>query len=130
MAKIDYAKLTTIIESEFKDRVTAYNYQTKKNVDGTTSTERVLIPKFENIPCKLSFLNYESPNSSEVDTNLILLNPKIFFSLGINIEAGDYLEVLCKGADGNTIGTYKGVAGLPNVYITHKEVLFSMKDNA
>ena len=127
---MDYSKVRQIIENEFKDKFTSYNYVTAKNTDGTTATNRVKTPKLIDIPCKLSFLNYDSPTQGQVDTNLILLNPKIFFSLDYNIQAGDYLEVSCIGQDGSVLQVYKGIAGMPNVYITHKEVLFSMKANA
>lgn len=119
-----------IIESQFKDRVSVYRYENGKNPDGTTYTNKNPVPISMNIPCKISYLNFDSPNPDEVDTNLVLLNPKIFVSVETDIKMGDYLSIDVLDMSGKIIGTYKGTAGLPNIYVTHKEILFNMKTNA
>ncbi len=119
-----------IIESQFKDRVSVYRYENGKNADGTTYTNKNPVPISMNIPCKISYLNFDSPNPDEVDTNLVLLNPKLFVSVETDIRVGDYLSIDVLDMGGKIIGTYKGTAGLPNIYVTHKEILFNMKTNA
>lgn len=119
-----------IIESQFKDKVSIYRYVTGKNADGTTYTNREPTPVSIDVPCKISYLNFDSPNPDEVDTNLVLLNPKLFVGVDTDVKAGDYLKIDVLDMQGEIIGTYEGTAGLPNIYVTHKEILFNMKTNA
>ncbi len=128
MGLYDTAK--KLIESQFKDKVSIYRYVNGKNEDGTTYTNREPTPISIDVPCKISYLNFDSPNPDEVDTNLVLLNPKLFISVETDIRVGDYLNIEVLDMQGNVIGTYEGTAGLPNIYVTHKEILFNMKTNA
>lgn len=119
-----------IITTMFNDKMSIRRYEKSENNDGTTSTELSENPIYTDIPCRISFSSDESPKDSEVDEVPIRNVPKIFCKLDVDIQAGDIVTVNRYDDDGHIIATYEGKVGLPSVFITHKEALFSIERSA
>jgi hypothetical protein len=119
-----------IITTMFNDKMSIRRYEKSENNDGTTSTELSENPTYTDIPCRISFSSDESPKDSEVDEVPVRNVPKIFCKLDVDIQAGDIVTVNRYDDDGNIIATYEGKVGLPSVFITHKEALFSIERSA
>lgn len=119
-----------IITTMFNDKMSIRRYEKSENNDGTTSTKLSENPIYTDIPCRISFSSDESPKDSEVDEVPIRNVPKIFCKLDVDIQAGDIVTVNRYDDDGYIIATYEGKVGLPSVFITHKEALFSIERSA
>lgn len=119
-----------IVGSMFDDKMDINRYQDTLNDDGTTDTKMSETPIHKNISCRVSFSTDESPRDSQVDDVPIKNVPKIFCGLNVDIRAGDFVTVRRFGDDGSVIATYSGKVGLPSVFATHKEALFSIERSA
>lgn len=119
-----------IIASLFTDKMDINRYVDSPNSDGTTDTKLSETPVYTDIPCRISFATDENPRDKEVD-NVPLKNvPKIFCKLDTDIKSGDFITVRRYNDDGEVVATYAGKVGLPSVFITHKEALFSIERSA
>lgn len=119
-----------IIVSMFTDKMDINRYVDSPNSDGTTDTKLSETPVYTDIPCRISFATDENPRDKEVD-NVPLKNvPKIFCKLDTDIKPGDFITVRRYSDSGEVIATYAGKVGLPSVFITHKEALFSIERSA
>lgn len=119
-----------IITTTFTDRMSISRYQDRENSDETTDTILTDAPLYSDIPCRLSFASRENPEDSEVDDTPVKISPKIFCKRDVDIRAGDFITVKRFDDDGNIIASYSGKAGLPSVFITHKEALFIINESA
>lgn len=119
-----------ILSTMFTDAMDIRRYQDVENEDGTTDTVMPLEPIYANVPCRVSFSSEDSPQDYEVDRVPIRVAPKIFCGPNIQIKAGDFVTVRRLNDIGEIIATYTGKLGLPSVYITHKEALFSIEESA
>lgn len=120
-----------IITTMFKDRMSINRYVDEEAEDGSTNTTLSDSPLYTNIPCRVSFLSSgEKPNDNDVDNVPVKDVPKIFCKLDTDIKAGDFITVTRFDDEGKVIATYAGKVGLPSVFITHKEALFSIERSA
>lgn len=119
-----------IIATMFNDKMSIRRYEKIEDTDGTTSTKLSDDAKYTDIPCRISFSSDESPADNEVDNVPIKNVPKIFCKLDVDIQAGDFITVTRYNDEGEIIATYEGKVGLPSVFITHKEALFSIERSA
>lgn len=120
-------KFSGIITSMFTDEMDIYRYEDVTNEDATTDTKLSETPVQKEVPCRISFSADENPRDVEVDNVPIRLAPKIFCSLNTNIRAGDYVILRRYNDDGYIVAIYSGNVGLPSVFSTHKEALFSIE---
>lgn len=119
-----------IITSMFTDRMDVFHYIDEIQEDGTTQTKLSNNPAWRNAPCRISLSTDENPSDNQVDSVPIKTSPKIFFKTSVALKAGDYVVVRRFDDDGNVMCTYSGKAGMPSVFITHKEVLFHIEGTA
>jgi hypothetical protein len=124
-----YAKA---FEWMYKDRCDIYRYFDETDPDDDTVTKVLSYePIFRDIKCKISFYNNEFPNDKRDDDNPVEYNPMLFTRPDQDIIAGDFLVVRVMDDSGKIVlGTYKGDAGLPRIYVTHKQVLFAIDESA
>lgn len=123
-------KFSGIIKSTFTDDMDIYRYEDVTNEDDTTETKLSETPVHKEVPCRISFSADESPKDNQVDNVPIKISPKIFCGANTNIRAGDYIVVRRYNDEGAIIAIYSGNVGLPSVFITHKEALFSIERSA
>ena len=119
-----------IITTMFNDKMDINRYINKTNDDETITTILPKEPIHKDIPCRISFSSDENPKDNEVDDVPLKLSPKIFCKLDADIIAGDFVTVRRYDDNGQVIATYAGKIGLPSVFITHKEVVFSIERRA
>jgi len=124
------ASFGKIIASTFTDVMSIKRYIEQTNADGTTDSILPTQWLYTNIPCRLSFTGMERPNDSADDQVPIVLSPKIFCSVSVDIKPGDYISVNKLREDAVILSTYLGQIGLPSIYVTHKEALFYIKESA
>lgn len=119
-----------IFSTLFTDKMDIRRYMDVDNEDATTDTVLSSTPIYTNVPCRVSFLTEESPKDSEIDDTPVKNISKIFCKTNADVRAGDFVKISRFDDDGNVIAVYAGKLGLPSVYITHKEVLFSIEESA
>ena len=121
---------SSIIQSMFADKMDISRYLDSEDSDGTTITALSDEPIYIDIPCKFSFSSDENPRDNEVDDVPLKNVPKIFCSVDTDLKAGDFITVRRYDDTGKVIATYSGKVGLPSIFITHKEALFSIERSA
>lgn len=119
-----------IVVSMFTDKMDINRYQDIKNSDETTDTVMLDSPVYTDVSCRISFSFDESPKDSEIDDVPVKNVPKIFCKLDTDIRTGDFITVRRFDDKGKLIATYEGKVGLPSVFATHKEALFSVERSA
>ena len=119
-----------IISTLFTDKMSINRYQERKNSDETIDTILQDIPLYSEVPCRLSFASRENPEDNEIDDVPIKISPKIFCKRDVDIKAGDFITVHRFDDDGNITASYSGKVGLPSVFMTHKEVMFTIEESS
>ena len=119
-----------IIATLFTDKMSITRYVDEEEADGSTTTVLPSAPLYTDIDCRVSFASTENPNDKDVDNTPLEVAPKIFCKSDTDLRAGDFIKVTRFGDDGKIIATYSGKVGLPSVFITHKEALFSIEESA
>lgn len=121
-----------VITTMFTDKMSINRYVDKDNEDGTTDTVLSDTPLYTDVPCRVSFASTsrEKPNDTDIDDTPLEVVPKIFCKLDTDLKAGDFITVKRFNDEGEVIATYAGKVGLPSVFITHKEALFSIEESA
>lgn len=119
------AFVRTALEQYYTDRCTTYRYGPVLEEDGTT-TEKLDMenPILVDHACRISYVanRQEDPKDSDVDSNPILTQPKIFINQAADVKAGDYMVAQKMDDDGKTvIFTYSGPIGLPFAHESHLE---------
>lgn len=120
----------SIINGTLTDLVESYRYGTVSNTDGTTDSVLSTTPTIHNGACRLSFSQVENPSDKQVDRIPITMTPKLFFKSNADVKPGDYVVITRRTEEGAVMGTYSGHIGLPSLFVTHKEVLFSIEESA
>lgn len=114
----------------YHDKCDVYEFEKVKDENGATTTRKNKIPKFLDVPCKISFSlrTWDNFNHKYVDVTPYEKQPKIFMEVEYKIEPGYYLEARrYDPQSGNLIAEYKGQAGLPQVSLSHQEILLDTK---
>lgn len=119
-----------IIKTMFTDKMSITRYIDKELEDSSTDTILSGTPLYTDVPCRISFAFDENPRDNTVDDVPLKNAPKIFCDLSTDLKPGDFIEVTRFNDDGVVIATYAGKVGLPSVFITHKEALFSIERSA
>ena len=120
-----------ILTTMFKDKMSINRYIDKENEDCTVDTVLPDTPIYTEVPCRVSFSSAtEKPNDNDIDDTPIVFMPKVFCAVGVDLKEGDFITVQRFDDGGNVIATYSGKVGLPSVFITHKEALFSIERSA
>lgn len=114
----------------YTDKMDISRYTNTTNADDTESTKLPANPTYTDVPCRISFASDENSKDSEIDETPVVISPKIFCSLSVDIIAGDFLKVTRYDEAGNVLGVFTGTAGLPTPYLTHKQTNFTMEGSA
>lgn len=122
------SSFSAIIESQYGDSMDVLRYKKGTNADGTTSNSLEPVPVASNIKCKVSNVMLEKPSDSDVSIVPLESTLKIFCSLSVDILPTDVIVARKKSDLGVVLITYKGTAGLPSFFPTHKEVLFNVEE--
>lgn len=112
----------------YTDRIDIYRFTHGTEADGTTSTSLPSTPTYANIPCRISFTT-ESAKDKDIGNVPINVQYQIFVMPSVDIQAGDEVVIYRKDR-GATMQTYRGIAGLPSVYPSHKQFAISIEESA
>ena len=116
----------------YHDKCDIYEYVSKKDDDGAQSTQKNKVPLYLDVPCKISFSlrTWDTFDHKKIDITPYEKQPKIFLENHYKIEPGYYLEAKRYDKEtGNLLVEYKGQCGLPQVSLTHQEVLIDVRGN-
>ena len=117
----------------YHDKCDIFVYDKVKKDNGAISTKKSLTPIYKNVPCKISFSfrTGDMFNRKSIDTNTYEKQPKIFMDVEYKVEPGYYIEARrFDPKSGQLIATYKGQAGLPQVSLTHQEILLDVRGDS
>lgn len=103
------------VESTYIGKCTIWKRDKVKLTNGSTKFEPVIDQP--DIPCRLSFSNINSSNSSD-NAALVTTTVKLFVSPDIKIEPGSKLVV----TQNDQTNAY-GKSGEPALYFTHQEII-------
>lgn len=116
----------------YHDECDVYSYEDVEDEDGAVETQRNVLV-YEKVPCKISFSlrTWDMFSKKEIDTTTYEKQPKIFMENKYNIQPGYYLEARrYDDKTGQLLYTYKGQAGLPQVSLSHQEILLNVKGDS
>lgn len=114
----------------YHDKCDIFMYEKDKKSNGALSTKKSLVPLHEEVPCKISFSlrTWDTFSKKEIDVTSYEKQPKIFMEVEYEVKPGYYIEARrYDPKSGQLIGTYKGQAGLPQVSLTHQEILLDTR---
>lgn len=117
----------------YHDKCDVFVYEKVKKENGAISTQKKLTPLYKDIPCKISFSlrTWDMFSKKQIDVTPYEKQPKIFMEVEYKIEPGYYIEARRYDPKTNElIGTYEGQAGLPQVSLTHQEVLLDVRGDS
>lgn len=117
----------------YHDKCDVFVYEKNKKPNGATSTQKEKIPVYQNIPCKISFSlrTWDMFSKKQIDVTTYEKQPKIFMEVDYEIKPGYYFVARRYDLQtGKLIATYEGQAGLPQVSLTHQEILLNVKGDS
>lgn len=114
----------------YHDKCDIYEFKQKKKANGAYSTQKAKTPKELNVPCKISFNDriWDTFHHNDMDTTPYQKQPKIFMEVEHPVNTGDY--IVARRYDPQSqelLFTYEGQAGVPQVFLTHQEILLDMR---
>ncbi|KNY25000.1 hypothetical protein [Pseudobacteroides cellulosolvens] len=119
---IDYIKKQ--YKKLYTDTANVYRYSKTTTSAGATRVNVGLTPSIQNMPCRISQKELNSPIQSQTPTeNNISYEIKLFCSIDYELKTGDRIEIT---RNGKVIKTYE--AGEPFLYPTHQELLLHRLD--
>lgn len=83
---------------------------------------------YEDVVCKFSFLEKDSPNDSNGTYMPVLKQITLFTDLDYDIKAGDIIEGYRVDNVSGIKQEIKGISGEPNRFDTHQEIPLQLKD--
>lgn len=125
-----FSSFSALMTTMMTDTMDIYRYVETTNADGTTSLALTEQPLHADVYCRLSFSAMDNPKDEDIDQNPIRYSPVVFCPSTVDIKAGDELVVRRIQDDGSVLMTYKGQAGQPASYPTHKETRFFIAESA
>jgi hypothetical protein len=114
----------------YHDKCDIYKYEAETKSNGAKSTKKVAVPIESDVPCKISFNDriWDTFHHNMLDVTPYQKQPKIFMEVEHHVESGYYIEARrYDPGSGELLFTYKGQAGVPQVFLTHQEILLDMR---
>lgn len=131
---VDYKAVQNIHRKlMYHDRCDIFTYDKITKANGAKSTQKTLVPLYKDVPCKISFSLriWDTFSRKYIDVTPYEKEPKIFLDVEYDVKPGYYIEARrydCKTKE--IIATYEGQAGLPQVSLTHQEVLLDTRGDS
>lgn len=127
MNKVNFGIMSKALEIFDTDKIDIGRRIEIENPDGTTGETNPNQPIYTNIPCHISFISADNPDSNSVDTKPIITGLRINCSLDVDLQNGDYITAYKLDNKGNVLETYKGVIGFPTVTESRKSAEMEMR---
>lgn len=127
MNKVNFGIMSKALEIFDTDKIDIGRRLEIENPDGTTGETNPNQPIYINIPCHISFISADNPDSNSVDTKPIITGLRINCSLDVDLQNGDYITAYKLDNAGNVLETYKGIIGFPTVTESRKSAQMEMR---
>lgn len=117
----------------YHDKCDIYEFVETVKPNGAKTTRLSQTPIHKDVPCKISFSlrTWDMFSKKQIDTFRYEKQPKIFMEVEYKVEPGYYLVARrFDPKSGELIGTYEGQAGLPQVSLTHQEILLNVEGDS
>lgn len=125
--KINFGMISKALQILDTDKIDIGRRMPIINPDGTEGETNPNQPIYTDIPCHISFVKADNPNTDTVDTSPIITALQINCSLDVDLQKGDYITAYKLDNEGNTLETYKGVIGFPTVTESRKSAQMEMR---
>lgn len=110
----------------YKDKCDIFKFEKQVNPNGSKSTIQTKVPVYADVPCKISFNDriWDTFHHNAMDTTPYQKQPKIFMEVEYKIKPGYYF-IATRFDEGTNeiIAQYEGQCGLPQVFLSHQELL-------
>ena len=110
-----------VLAALYTDRMTVCRYTNTADGDGALVSALDPAPVLEDVPCRVSFNNKDSPVISG-DGNSTDIQPVLFCRPDVPLKSGDFVTVTRLGSE-----IYSGHIGRPNPYGSSLQVMFRDK---
>lgn len=127
MKKINFGMMSSALELFDTDKIDIGRRTEIENPDGTTGETNPEEPLYKDIPCHISFISADNPDSNSVDTKPIITGLRINCSLDVDLQNGDYITAYKLNSKGETLEIYKGIIGFPTVTESRKSAEMEMR---
>lgn len=96
------------------------------NDDGTTSISTELSQVLTNVPCRISFQQFDSSDNFTEVANARKVEVKVFCNTAIDIRKGDKIVVeRVEDVDGAALQSFTGYASQPSKFASHQEIVLA-----
>ena len=127
MNKINFEPISKAMQIFDTDEIDIFRNIETTNQDGTTGNAKLEEPIYKGIPCHISFVTKDNPNSEAIDSQPVITMLKINCDLSVDLQKGDYITAKKLANDGTVLETYNGIIGFPQVSQSRKSVLMEMR---
>ena len=127
MNKINFEPIGEVMQAFDTDKIDIYRRQEIENPDGTTGETSTDVPLYTDIPCHISFVTADNPNSATAETRPVIVGLRIHCAVDIDIQNGDNIVAKKLSNLGEVLETYTGIAGEPSVSQSRKSVEMKME---
>ena len=115
MAKINFESIGKAMQLFDTDKIDIGRRVPVLNPDQTSGESNPEIPLYKDVPCHISFIKADNPDTDTVDTKPIITGIRINCSLDVDLQNGDYITAYKLSNDGSVLETYTGIIGFPTV---------------
>lgn len=127
MNKINFGVMSEALKLLDTDKMDIGRKTEIVNPDGTTGETNPKVPLYTDIPCHISFITADNPDSNTVDVEPTITGLDINCALEVDLQKGDYITAKKLDNTGNILETYIGIIGYPTVTQSRKSALMEMR---
>lgn len=127
--KANFESIGKAMEYFDTDKMDIARKQAIENPDGTTGETGLDTPIYIDVPCHISFVKADNPDTNTVDVQPVITGLKINCSLDIDLQKGDYITAKKLSSTGEVLETYRGIIGFPTVTQSRKSAEMEMSTN-
>lgn len=129
MNKINFEPIGKALRALDTDKIDIFRKMEIINPDGTTGETDITTPLYTNIPCHVSFVTADNPDTKTVDTQPIIVALKINCDLSVDLQNNDYIKAYKLSNNGDILEIYQGIIGEPEVTQSRKSAQMKMETN-
>ena len=127
MQKINFEPISEAMKAFDTDKMDIYRRIPITNPDGTTGETNLESPLYKDVPCHISFIKADNPDSNTVDLEPVIVGIKIHCSLDVDVNNNDFIRAYKLSNSGEILETYQGVIGFPTTSQSRKSVMMQMR---
>lgn len=129
MNKINFEPIGKAMKAFDTDKIDIGRRTSIVNPDGTEGETTPTTPIYTDVPCHISFSNYDNPDPNTAETRPVNKSLVINCSLDVDLQNGDFITAYKLDNSGNVIETYSGVIGEPTSSQSRKTANMEVRTN-